>query len=90
METLTSALGKNLGYRVNFLNEIQKIEKNVKGGYSLLINRKGEIKREDFDLIVSALPAYTLADAIQGLSDGTSQTLRRVEYVHLCRHMLLT
>ncbi|KAB2909106.1 MAG: protoporphyrinogen oxidase [Ignavibacteriales bacterium] len=83
METLTSALGKNLGYRVNFLNEIQKIEKNVKGGYSLLINRKGEIKREDFDLIVSALPAYTLADAIQGLSDGTSQTLRRVEYVPL-------
>lgn len=83
MDQLTAALSKSLGYRVNYLHDIVRIEPGESGGYSLVINRKGDIRKENFDVVVSALPAYILAESIRPVSDSLAGMLNRVEYVPL-------
>ncbi len=83
MEQLTAALGKSLGYRVNYLHDILKIEHDEAGGYTLTVNRKGDIRKENFSVVVSALPAHVLADVIRDLSGELASTLEKVEYIPL-------
>lgn len=83
MEQLTAALAKSLGYRINYLHDIQKIEPGEAGGFNLTVNKKGDIRKENFGVVVSALPAHVLADAIRGLSGELATTLEKVEYMPL-------
>lgn len=83
MDQLTASLSKSLGYRVNYLHDILKIEEDGSGGYTLTVNRKGDIRKENFDVVVSALPAYVLVDTVRELSAGLATAVESVEYVPL-------
>lgn len=82
MGQLTDALAKSLGIRINYLHDILKIEK-FEDSYNLVINKKGDIKNQKFDVVVTVLPAFVVSDSVKEMSEKLAGILDRVEYVPL-------
>ncbi len=82
MGQLADALSKSLGIRINYLHDILKIQK-IENSYNLLINKKGDIRNQKYDVVITALPAFAVSDSLRELSSPLADQLDKLEYVPL-------
>jgi oxygen-dependent protoporphyrinogen oxidase len=82
MEELTLALASKFSFKINYLHDILKIEKK-ENGYNIIINKKGDIRQQYFDIVISALPAYVLEETLKEFDQNFSSVLSKIEYAPL-------
>ncbi|WPP50119.1 protoporphyrinogen oxidase [Catalinimonas niigatensis] len=80
MQTLPKALASQMEEDIQYNSIVEKIEQDMGGAFRLIVNKNGEQRMLETDIVLSTLPAYRLSDCIRSIDQTLSEHLDALYY----------